>query len=397
MSQAVTSVPIGSIRPHPDNPRRGNVAMIADSLKHNSQYKPLLVHRPTGHILAGSHRWRAAKQLGWDRISVVYTDVDAQTARAIMLADNRAADAGYTDDQAAFQILATLPTLEGTGYTPDDLHLPPPPSIDDWEVQDAEPQERRDPTDVPEPEDTTERFEIGTHRGRVDGEHYAAWRDALPKQPAAAAEELLRRLGLGVTPAPQPPALQDGAVLPISSLEEYPGNPRQGDIGLIAALLKRHGQLLPITVNRRNRRILTGNHLTAAARSLGWTQIWVTWVDVDDDGEKRILLADNRTSDLATYDPDALGKALAQVGPTHIEATGFTLTDLDDVIAGRQIRETTRTGGTWIRAGKITAKTTHTALAGLNLTPGRELAEAAFMLGLDPNKVAALPNQNTAT
>lgn len=373
--------------------------MIADSLKTNSQYKPLLVHRPTGHILAGSHRWRAAKQLGWDRISVVYTDVDNQTARAIMLADNRAADAGWTDDQAAFQILATLPTLDGTGYTPDDLHLPPPPSLDDWETSEgAEPQDRRDPTEIEDvPEDTTERFEVGTFRGRVDGEHYADWRDHLPKQPARAAEELLRRLGLGVAPAPQPEALQDGAVLPISSLEEYPGNPRQGDIGLIAHLLKTHGQLLPITVNRRNRRILTGNHLTAAARQLGWTQIWVAWVDVDDDGEKRIVLADNRTSDLATYDNDALGKALAQVGPTHIAETGFTLHDLDDVIAGRQIRETPKTGGTWIRAGKIVARTTHTALNGLNLTPGRELAEAAFMLGLDPNKVAALPAQTTAT
>lgn len=391
-------IAISSVRPHPENPRRGNITAIADSLKTNGQYKPILVHRPTMHILAGTHTWKAAKQLGWQTITAVFTDVDNHQARAILLSDNRAADAGYTDDTAAFAILATLPSLDGTGYTADDLHIPAPPDIDEWDVNDTEPQDRNEPPEREEPdhpEDTTERFEIGPHRGRVDGEHYAQWRDQLPPKPAAAAEALLTRLGLGVAPAPQPTPTQAAEVTPISSLEEYPGNPRQGDIGLIADLLKRHGQTRPITVNRRTRRILTGNHLTAAARQLGWTHIWVAWVDVDDDGEKRILLADNRTSDLATYDTDALGRALATVGPNRIQDTGFTLPDLDDVIAGRQIRETTRTGGTWIRVGKITAKTTHTALAALNLTPGRELAEAAYMIGLDPNKVAALPSTTT--
>lgn len=387
-------IAITAVRPHPENPRRGNVAAIADSLRVNGQYKPILVHRPTMHILAGTHTWRAAKQLGWQTITAVFTDCDAHQARAILLSDNRAADAGYTDDAAAFAILATLPSLDGTGYTPDDLHLPTP-DLDEWDTGDAEPQDRNDPPERDEPdqpEDTTERFEIGPHRGRVDGEHYAAWRDQLPPKPAAAAEALLTRLGLGVTPAPQPAPTHAAEVVPIGALEEYPGNPRQGDIGLIADLLNRHGQTRPITVNRRTQRILTGNHLTAAAKQLGWTHVWVAWVDVDDDGEKRILLADNRTSDLATYDTDALGRALAAVGPNRIQDTGFTLPDLDDVIAGRQLRETTRTGGAWIRVGKITAKTTHPALATLNLTPGRELAEAAYLMGLDPNKVAALPS-----
>lgn len=389
-------IPITSVRPHPENPRRGNVAMIADSLKTNGQYKPILVHKPTGHILAGTHTWKAAKQLGWKTITAVYTDCDNHQARAIMLADNRAADAGYTDEQAAFNLLATLPTLDGTGYTADDLHLPPVDIEQEWDVADQEPQDRRDPTDVEaRPEDTAERFEVGTTRGLVDAEHYAEWRDELPKQPARAAEEILQRLGLGVTPAPQPEPSQEAQVLPISSLEEYPGNPRQGDIGLIATLLKAHGQTRPITVNRRNRRILTGNHLTAAAKQLGWTHIWVAWVDADDDGEKRILLADNRTSDLATYDNDALGKALAGIGPNRITDTGFSLSDLEDVIAGKAIRETTRTGGTWVRVGKVTVKTTHQAIASLALTPGRELVEVAFMIRLDPTKVANTPPQTT--
>jgi ParB-like chromosome segregation protein Spo0J len=384
----MNQIPIGSVRPHPENPRKGNVAVIAESLRINGQYKPILVHRPTGHILAGTHTWKAAKRLGWPTITAVYTDVDAPTAKRIMLADNRAADGGWTDETAAFDILATLPDLEGTGYTLEDMHLPPI-----QEPEPATPDTPSDRHDAPGDDDAPEeppgqRFEIGTAKGTVTEAEYQRWRDTLPKAPAAAAEAVLRILGLGVQPAPQPAATAgETTIVPISSLEEYPGNPRQGDIGLISTLLKHHGQYRPIVVNRRTRRILAGNSTTAAARGLGWDQIWVTWVDVDDDAEKRIVLVDNRASDLSSYDTDALGRALAGTGPDHITETGFTLSDLDDILNGRQIRETTRTGQAWIRIGKVTARATHQALATLNLTPGQELTEAAFILGLNPQQV----------
>jgi ParB-like chromosome segregation protein Spo0J len=382
-------IPIGSVRPHPENPRRGNIAAIAESLRINGQFKPILIHRPTGHIIAGTHTWKAAKRLGWKTIAAVFSDVDAPTAKRILLADNRAADGGWTDEAAAFDILATLPDLDGTGYTLEDMNLPP--------IGDPEPppatteQDRRDPPeddDTPPQEPPGERFEIGTARGTVADGEYTRWRETLPKAPGAAAEHLLTVLGLGVQPAPQPAAAPgETTVVPISSLEEYPGNPRQGDIGLIATLLKAHGQYRPIVVNRRTRRILAGNSTTAAARHLGWTNIWVAWVDTDDDGEKRIVLADNRTSDLATYDMDALGRALAGTGPDRITETGFTLNDLNDILNGKPIRETTRTGQAWIRVGKVTARTSHAALATLNLTHGEELLEAAFILGINPQHI----------
>lgn len=386
-------VPIDSVRPHPDNPRRGNIQMIADSLATNGQYKPILVHERTGHILAGTHTWKAARQLGWTTIAAVFKDCDAAEARAIMLADNRAADAGWTDEESAFAILATLPSLNGTGYTIDDLHLPPLNVDEEWDVAgDGEPQERREPPEMDEtPETPATRFEIGAARGLIDPDEYARWRDTLPKSSSMAAQEVLTRLGLGHKPAPQRPGERVTELVPITSLEEYPGNPRQGDIGLLGTLLKHHGQYRPITASIRTRRVLAGNHVMAAAKQLGWQNIWVAWADVDEDGEKRILLADNRTSDLAAYDNDKLGRALAAAGPAMIEQTGFTLSDLEDVLAGRPIRETPRTGGAWIKIGKITAKTTHHALAGLCLTQGSELSEAAFMLGIDPGKVAQGP------
>jgi ParB-like chromosome segregation protein Spo0J len=71
------TVPLSAIKPHPENPRRGNVAAIAASLDLNKQYRPLVVQRSTGFILAGNHTWRGAESLGWPTVEVVYVDVGA--------------------------------------------------------------------------------------------------------------------------------------------------------------------------------------------------------------------------------------------------------------------------------------------------------------------------------
>lgn len=43
------------------------------------------------------------------------------------------------------------------------------------------------------------------------------------------------------------------------------------------------------------------------------TSVPVVWLDVDDATAKRIMLADNRTADLATYDEQILAEALASL------------------------------------------------------------------------------------
>ena len=45
--------------------------------------------------------------------------------------------------------------------------------------------------------------------------------------------------------------------------------------------------------------VLAGNHTLLAARALGWKEIAATFVEVDDEYAKRILLVYNRTDDLA--------------------------------------------------------------------------------------------------
>jgi len=110
---------------------------------------------------------------------------------------------------------------------------------------------------------------------------------------------------------------------PISQFRVHPKNVRQGDIGAIAESLKAHGQYRPIVVQRSTNQILAGNHTFQAAKSLGWNEIAATYVDCDDDQAVRILLADNRTNDLASYDDSALIDLLKELSAsdTGLEKT----------------------------------------------------------------------------
>jgi len=114
-------VPTDRLLPHPDNPRRGDVAAIKDSLERNGQYRPLVVSRRTFEVLAGNHTLLAARELGWSQIAVTFVDVDAEQARRILLVDNRTNDLAGYDTQDLVDLLEGLPDLEGTGYDHDAL------------------------------------------------------------------------------------------------------------------------------------------------------------------------------------------------------------------------------------------------------------------------------------
>jgi hypothetical protein len=123
-------------------------------------------------------------------------------------------------------------------------------------------------------------------------------------------------------------------VINIDELQPHPKNVRQGDIGAISESLKAHGQYRPITYQKSTGRILAGNHTWKAAKSLGWTEIVATEVSCDDDEAVRILLADNRTSDLADYDDSALSELLKELAdtPTGLNGTLFDGDDLDQLL-----------------------------------------------------------------
>lgn len=124
--------------------------------------------------------------------------------------------------------------------------------------------------------------------------------------------------------------------VPVDALVEYPGNPRTSDVDGIARSLQINGQFRPILVRRETREILGGNHTWKAAKQLGWDTIQATYIEgVTDAQAARIVLADNRYSDLASYSvPDLT--ALLDSLPT-LEGTGcdtYELVNLDAAFSG---------------------------------------------------------------
>lgn len=131
--------PLKDVKPHPRNVRQGDIGAIATSLEAHGQYRPIVVHKATGHILAGNHTYAAAKSLGWKDIAVTFVDCSEEQALRILLTDNRANDLASYDDQALVGLLKELMTtpeqLAGTMFDPADLDdlvgLLEPPNLDD--------------------------------------------------------------------------------------------------------------------------------------------------------------------------------------------------------------------------------------------------------------------------
>lgn len=109
-------VPIDSIAVYDKNPRIGNIDKIAESLAKNKQYRGIVVNERDGKVLAGNHTLLAARRLGWEEILVQYVDVDDEEAKRIVLADNKTAELGTYDDTLLAELLAGLPSIEGTGF-----------------------------------------------------------------------------------------------------------------------------------------------------------------------------------------------------------------------------------------------------------------------------------------
>jgi len=118
--------------------------------------------------------------------------------------------------------------------------------------------------------------------------------------------------------------------VPITSLKPHPRNARQGDIGAIATSLQQFGQYKPIVFQTSTRQIIAGNHTWKAAQQLGWRDIAAVAYDCDDETALRILVADNRATDLATYNDDELRSILEDLAKTDGGLDG-TLFDEDDL------------------------------------------------------------------
>lgn len=122
----------------------------------------------------------------------------------------------------------------------------------------------------------------------------------------------------------------------VASLVLDPVNARkheQKNLEAIKGSLARFGQQKPIVVGAKNV-VIAGNGTLSAARELGWKEIEIVRTDLTGVDATAFALADNRTSELADWDPGALGDTLRALRDADfdLDAIGFDARDLDNMI-----------------------------------------------------------------
>lgn len=123
----------------------------------------------------------------------------------------------------------------------------------------------------------------------------------------------------------------DVEYVPIDAVSTYPGNARLGDVEGIVESMDENGVFAAIVVQRSTGYVIDGNHRWLAMQQMGEERVPVTYVDVDDERAKRIVLVANRLNDKASYDDAALAELLQSL--PDLTATGYDADDLEDLLA----------------------------------------------------------------
>lgn len=122
-------------------------------------------------------------------------------------------------------------------------------------------------------------------------------------------------------------------VRPIDAFKEWPGNPRQGDIGKLCVSLQKFGQTKNAVVQESSQQICAGNHTQRAMRMLGNTLMAFSVMPLPDDEAEAYLLMDNAAADAGYYDDQLLAERLQHTVETGmLEFTGYDGDDLDDIL-----------------------------------------------------------------
>jgi len=132
------------------------------------------------------------------------------------------------------------------------------------------------------------------------------------------------------------PELERFAV-PVETLSLDPANARQHNARNLESIRRsyeRFGQQKPIVVDADGK-VIAGNGQLEAAKALGWTQIAAIRTDLQGAEATAFGLADNRTSDLAEWDEQALAALIADLQAEDaalLVATGFSEADINSIL-----------------------------------------------------------------
>ena len=120
--------------------------------------------------------------------------------------------------------------------------------------------------------------------------------------------------------------------VPLGKLKADPANARTHDdrnVEAVAASLARFGQQKPVVCDAKGR-LIAGHATVLAARRLGWTHLAAVKSDLAGPDRTAFAIADNRTAELAAWDPGQLAASLAELEASadSLAATGFNLEEI---------------------------------------------------------------------
>lgn len=122
----------------------------------------------------------------------------------------------------------------------------------------------------------------------------------------------------------------------INALVFDPSNARlhsNKNLDAIKGSLTKFGQQTPIVIDE-NGIVLKGNGTLAAAKGLGWQRIWVIRASLNSVQKAAYSIADNRASELATWDGDVLAKTILSLRDEDfgLGEIGFDDLDIDKIL-----------------------------------------------------------------
>lgn len=125
--------------------------------------------------------------------------------------------------------------------------------------------------------------------------------------------------------------------LSIEDLNPDPANARlhpETNLDAIKASLARFGQAEPLVVQRGTRRVIAGHGRLMAMQSLGWKEVDVVEIEIDDLGATSLGIALNRTAELAEWDEATLGRLLSELRVAGaLDGVGYTDGEIDTLLA----------------------------------------------------------------
>ena len=131
--------------------------------------------------------------------------------------------------------------------------------------------------------------------------------------------------------------------LPITLLKPDPDNPRKRDkrsLSEIAKSIKEFGFVQPIVADEKYN-IIIGHGRYAAAKHLGYKIVPVIIAKgLTEHQRKRLQIADNRLSELSSWNDRLLAEILEAMNNAHpLEIPGFDITELDKILGNTDYQQ----------------------------------------------------------